>query len=388
MYFMFRKRDYHAHLFIIPLFIILLSLMFFKNIEISASTKHNLKTPQYIPEETIILDKLSIRALVYTSSDQSVLVFNTLTPQLARLQSGDLIFIDTTKEKDCHQLFQIRHIIKGKLGKQTIMIAVIPWQNHPPVISAIIAQPANLLVGQQSHISCHATSQTGEILRYQWTASAGTILGKVDGPFITWIAPEQMGHYPISCEVQDRNGQRTLQTIQLKVSDQSVLLDENEKALLKRFGWGGNRLIRWPDGIIPVYDATHFAEMPEVLAQWNQVIDGKVTFYLSNNPQSPIQITYDAALQKKTLCGHIDVHWKDYNLYAAEMTINPDHTFCDFPQNQFSLYLHLFSGVAGFNAWKGEVIEKEDWQNFTLISDLMQKMVKALYRCQSGDRLE
>jgi len=385
---MYRNRDYYIYLIAVLFFVILLSFLFFKDIEISASTNPILKKPTDLPEETVILDKPSIRALVYTSSDQSVLIFNSLTPQLARLQSGDLIFINTIKGNDCNQLFYIRHIINGSLGRKTMMIAVIPWQNHPPVISALIAQPESLLLGQQSNISCHATSRTGNVLSYHWTISAGRILGKKDMPFITWLAPGRTGLYDISCEVKDRNGQSAMRSIQLKVSDQSSLLDENEKSLLKRFGWGGNRVIRWPDGIIAVYDATHFAEMPEVLSQWNQVIGGKVTFSLSHNPYSPIKITYDSALQEENLCGHIDVHWKNYNLYAAEMTINPDHSFCGFPQNRFNLYLHLFSGIAGFNAWKGEVIKKEDWQNFTRISDLMQKIVNTLYRCQSGDRLE
>ena len=53
-------------------------------------------------------------------------------------------------------------------------------------------------------------------------------------------------------------------------------------------------------------------------------------------------------------------------------------------KNSFGLYLHLFSGVAGFNAWKGEVVKKRDWQEFTLISEIMQIMIKALYKLPAG----
>jgi hypothetical protein len=53
-------------------------------------------------------------------------------------------------------------------------------------------------------------------------------------------------------------------------------------------------------------------------------------------------------------------------------------------KNSFGLYLHLFSGVAGFNAWKGEVVKKRDWQEFTLISEVMQMMIKVLYKLPAG----
>jgi hypothetical protein len=48
------------------------------------------------------------------------------------------------------------------------------------------------------------------------------------------------------------------------------------------------------------------------------------------------------------------------------------------------LYLHFFSGVAGFDTWKGEVVKKGDWQDFTLISEIMQTMIKALYKVPAG----
>ena len=53
-------------------------------------------------------------------------------------------------------------------------------------------------------------------------------------------------------------------------------------------------------------------------------------------------------------------------------------------KNIFGLYLHFFSGVAGFNVWKGEVVKKRDWQEFTLISEIMQIMTKALYKVPAG----
>jgi len=124
--------------------------------------------------------------------------------------------------------------------------------------------------------------------------------------------------------------------------------------------------------------------MQEVLDQWNEVIGNKVHFYLSNDPQRPVKIILDSTLGKENLCGHIDTRWRSYKLYASETIINPDKSFCGYLQDSFGLYLHLFSGAAGFDAWKGEVIEKKDWQNFTLISEVIRMMINALYKVHPG----
>ena len=127
--------------------------------------------------------------------------------------------------------------------------------------------------------------------------------------------------------------------------------------------------------------------MQEVLDQWNRVIGGKVIFYLSDNPHSSVKITYNSELRKGNLCGYIDTYWRGYRLYAAEITINPDGSFCGYPENSFGLYLHLFAGVVGFDVWKGTTIDRKDWQNFHIIADIMQMMVRALYRVPAGYEL-
>jgi hypothetical protein len=124
--------------------------------------------------------------------------------------------------------------------------------------------------------------------------------------------------------------------------------------------------------------------MQEVLDQWNEVIGGKVIFYLSNNPQSPVKLTYNPELREENLCYHIDTHWSNYQLYAAEIKINPDTSLCGYPQNSYALYLHSFSGIAGFDVWEGTTIDQKDWQNFNLISEIMQTMIRALYKLPSA----
>ena len=358
-------------------------IIFFGCIEIIALENIPLKIPDFIPEGTIILDEPSSQEIIYISSDQSILIFKNSTPQLEQLQPGDVLLLNVTQFNASYLLFQIKHIIKGSSNNKGIIIEAKPWQNHPPFISALIAQPSTLETGQRSYLTCHAADQDGDILHYTWISSGGSILGS--GPSITWIAPHQTGSYSISCEVMDSSGSKDIKSVQLSIVERFPLLTHEEKELVRRFGWGdNNRTIRWPEGYVEVYDATNFSKMQEVLNQWNEILGGKVEFYLSDNPQSPVKITYNSELRKENLCGHIDTHWRSYRLYAAEITINPDGSFCGYPENSFGLYLHLFSGVAGFNAWKGETVRKRDWQDFTLISEIMQMMIKALYKVPPG----
>jgi hypothetical protein len=357
--------------------------IFFGSIEIIALENIPLKVPDFIPKGTIILDEPSSQEMIYISSDQSILIFKNSTPQLEQLQSGDVLLINVTRFNASYLLFQIKHIIKRSSNNKGIIIETKPWKNHPPFISALIAQPSTLETGQPSYLTCHAADQDGDILHYTWISSGGTILR--NGPGITWIAPHQTGSYSISCEVMDSSGSKDIKSVQLSIVERFPLLTHKEKELIRRFGWGdNNRTIRWPEGYVEVYDATNFSKMQEVLNQWNEVLGGKVEFYLSNNPQSPVKITYNSELRKENLCGHIDTHWRSYRLYTAEITINPDGSFCGYPENSFGLYLHLFSGIAGFNAWKRGTVRKRDWQDFTLISEIMQMMIKALYKVPVG----
>ena len=358
-------------------------IIFSAGVKIFATEVYSIGDKNLISKNTIVLDESSSQELVYISSDQSILLFRSSTPQLEQLQTGDVLWLNAKVSDGYGFLRQIKYISKGESNDKGLIIKTIPWtDNHPPIISGLIARPSTLEAGQRSNLTCHAADQDGDILHYTWMSSGGTILG--NGPGITWIAPNQTGSYSISCEVMDNSGDKDIKSVQLFVVEKFPLLTHEEKELIRRFGWGGNRTIRWLDGYIEVYDATNFNKMQDVLDQWNEVIGGKVIFYLSNNPQSPVKITYNSALRQENLCGHIDTHWRSYKLYAAEITINPDGSFCGYPENSYALYLHFFSGVAGFDAWKGEVVEKRDWQNFTLISEIMQMMVNALYKVPPG----
>ena len=359
--------------------------IFFGSIEIIALENIPLKVPDFIPEGTIILDEQSFQEITYISPDQSVFVFRHSTPQLERLQSGDVLLINAIEDNALYLLFEIKHIIRGKSNDKGIFIEMMPWKNHPPVISGLVAQAYTLETNNRTNLTCYAADEDGDILHYIWMTTGGIIVG--NGPSISWVAPDQTGNYNITCEVIDSSGDKNIKSVQLFVVKNMPLITSQEQELLNKYGWGVSKTIRWPDGYVEVYDATNFSRMQEVLNQWNQVIKGKVIFYLSDNPQSPVKITYNSELRRENLCGHIDTQWTSNRLYAAEITINPDGSFCGFPENSFGLYLHLFAGVVGFDAWKGITVERNDWQNFNLIADIMQRMISALYRVPAGYEL-
>ncbi|GAB4116311.1 MAG: hypothetical protein Kow00103_11850 [Candidatus Caldatribacteriota bacterium] len=347
--------------------------------EIYPSQKINLAT-----KNIIILDDLTLQEMIYVSPDQSILIFRNRTPQLEQLKIGDVLWFYAELKKDFGFLRQIANIQRNETMGKGVIIYTIPWQeNNPPVITSLMAQPSTLVVGEQADLICYAADEDQDELYYNWYTSEGTVTGT--GAYVQWVAPYQSGSYLIICEVNDARGGKDTKFIQIVVLEKPPMLSEKEKLLIRKFGWrDGHRAIRWPEGRVAVYDGTNFSKMQEVLSEWNKVVGDRVIFYLSSDPLSPVKITYNYELGQRNLCTHIDTHWRNYQLYAAEIQINPDSQLCGFPQNLFAAYLHCFAGVVGFNIWQGITIELEDWQDFTQISEIVQQMIKALYRIPPG----
>src|SRR5690606_31585433 len=86
------------------------------------------------------------------------------------------------------------------------------------------------------------------------------------------------------------DGSGFLPSIPITGDGNTSLLTPEEIELIKTWGYGGDYVIRWPDGYVDVYDATGYSQMQKVLNQWNSAIGGKVVFRLSENPNSPVQI--------------------------------------------------------------------------------------------------
>ena len=231
-------------------------------------------------------------------------------------------------------------------------------------------------------MTCHAADTGGDGISYYWHTNKGLLRGS--GATVTWTAPHQTGDYFISCEVTDNRGGVDNRTVRIQVVDSLPSLTYQERELIRKFGWGRNRTIRWLDGYVAVYDGTNFRQMQQVLNKWNNIVGDKVVFYLSHDPRSPVKITYNYELSRKNLCYHIDTHWRNYQLYAAEIQINPDSRLCGFPGNLYAAYLQSFSGIVGFNIWQGTTIARDNWRDFNHISEIIQHMIEGLYKVPPG----
>jgi hypothetical protein len=71
-----------------------------------------------------------------------------------------------------------------------------------------------------TQITCTAADPDGGALTYKWTSTEGTIEGS--GPQITWIAPNQIGWFPVMVTVQNSKGQTDQQTIKLAVVEKNA----------------------------------------------------------------------------------------------------------------------------------------------------------------------
>ena len=59
------------------------------------------------------------------------------------------------------------------------------------------------------------------------------------------------------------------------------LLTPEEIELIRKWGFGGDYVVRWPNGYVDVYDETNYSRMQEVLNQWNSAIGGPVIYVLA-----------------------------------------------------------------------------------------------------------
>ena len=166
-----------------------------------------------------------------------------------------------------------------------------------------------------------------------------------------------------------------------------------EKALIREYGRGGDYVVRWPDGDIGVYDATGNATIrttiQRALNEWNAVIKsggGKTRFYLSNDPNSPVKIFYDSSLER---CFSFEDAEDDYEITSFELRIS---TYgCGFPDTYYAMLLQTFGSMMGIK-WEKMCpaplhegsCPREAWTQYTSITDIHKKVVRALYKVSPG----
>lgn len=166
-------------------------------------------------------------------------------------------------------------------------------------------------------------------------------------------------------------------------------IDLDTLDLMRRMHWGGNRVVRWRDGNIGVYDETSFQYLQnKVLNVWNNVIGGPVGFLESTSTNSPIRILLDYDLVGTQIAGYSDTYWRNYEIYKSEICINPE-VFDNYPDNYLSqLYLHEYRHTIGLaHTSDGGLMDCSHGYDMNEIKDPLKKVVYALYRQPIGDQI-
>jgi len=98
------------------------------------------------------------------------------------------------------------------------VLAVVVWQtvlaNHRPAIAGLEA-PEMVVPSGTCQIVCIASDRDGDVLSYNWSASAGSISGT--GAAVNWTAPNSVGTYNVTVTVTDGHGQGDAKQIAITV---------------------------------------------------------------------------------------------------------------------------------------------------------------------------
>lgn len=157
----------------------------------------------------------------------------------------------------------------------------------------------------------------------------------------------------------------------------SNVLTNSEKSLIKRFGYGGDYVIRWPDGYVNVYNGTSYNGMNRVIDKLNQITGGKLIFRLSDNKEKS-QVIFQCYANLK-YASQYEYFYDGYKFKEWQIQINNKYIRKD------KLFLLVFTQVAGFNL-KAYKEKYEKWWKFEI--DLtIKKMLKALYKVPPGYNL-
>lgn len=103
-----------------------------------------------------------------------------------------------------------------KGGSAQASLPVTVGANQSPAISELVANPSGILYGGSTTLTCMATDPDGDVVRYSWSASEGSITGV--GNRVTWVAPNKGGNYNITVVVSDGKGGESRSDVMVTVS--------------------------------------------------------------------------------------------------------------------------------------------------------------------------
>jgi hypothetical protein len=103
----------------------------------------------------------------------------------------------------------------SKGGSAQASLTMTVGANQPPVISSLTADPSGVLYGGRATLTCIATDPDGDVVRYGWEPSEGSITGV--GNKVTWLAPGTGGNYNVTVIVSDGKGGETTGNVMVTV---------------------------------------------------------------------------------------------------------------------------------------------------------------------------
>jgi len=104
----------------------------------------------------------------------------------------------------------------GKGGSVQSSLPITVGANQAPIISSLSPNPSGILYGGNTLLTCIASDPDGDVVRYSWTASEGSITGV--GNKVTWIAPSKSGSFNITVVVSDGKGGETRGNVMVTVA--------------------------------------------------------------------------------------------------------------------------------------------------------------------------
>jgi hypothetical protein len=106
-------------------------------------------------------------------------------------------------------------VTDGRGGEVTDYVTITVTANRPPTITSLIADTGWTLPLGTVQVTCDASDPNYDELSYEWTATAGSILGT--STVVNWIAPKGVGAYNVTAVVKDGYGGKATRFVTLYV---------------------------------------------------------------------------------------------------------------------------------------------------------------------------
>ena len=173
-----------------------------------------------------------------------------------------------------------------------------------PAVVAVTASTDRILPGDVVSISCEAVDPDDETLMYDWSGSAGELVG--DGSTVEWTAPDSEGLYQVLVTVADEAGNTAEGSLALRVRDNTA-----PEILVMETGVSDDTGWVVPGTSVSVESATEDTDGDELTYTWSATagdIYGQGESILWVAPEAPdtywvtlvVEDTYGATAERST----------------------------------------------------------------------------------------